>query len=89
MLEKNKCAQIVLVTVLKFAMPTLLRLTSRVLVHGPRRAEEPFRREEGEKEGGKTGGGMKKKEGRGKRRVERNEGMRITRRKWMVGRNGM
>lgn len=32
---------------------------------------------------------MKKKEGRGKRRVERNEGMRITRRKWMVGRNGM
>lgn len=43
MLEKNKCAQIVLVTVLKFAMPTLLRLTSRVLVHGPRRAEEPFR----------------------------------------------
>lgn len=35
-LEKNKRTQIVLVTVFKFAMPTLLRLTSRVLVHGPR-----------------------------------------------------
>lgn len=32
MVEKNKRSQIVLVTVLKFAMPTLLRLKSRVLV---------------------------------------------------------
>lgn len=60
-----------------------------------RKRERERKGEEGREEGGKTGGGMVEVEekgtrrGRGRRTVERNEGMRITRRKWMVGRNGM
>lgn len=85
-------------------MPTLLRLTSRVLVHGPRAKEAesvlPWREREKRKERGERKREEReekrekvwwrlKKKGRGKRTMERNGGMRITRRKWMVGRNGM
>lgn len=85
-------------------MPTLLRLTSRVLVHGPRAEEAesvlPWREREKRREGGEREREEReekrekvwwrlKKKGRGKRTMERNGGMRITRRKWMVGRNGM
>lgn len=56
--EKNKRTQIVLVTVLKFAMPTLLRLTSRVLVRSgrERRNRRDAPRREGEKGGKKDNG---------------------------------
>lgn len=57
--EKNKRTQIVLVTVLKFAMPTLLRLTSWVLVHCTR-AKEPVER----------GGGKRVKSKNGERTME-------------------
>ena len=70
-------------------MPTLLRLACPRTESGG--TVLPWREREREREeGGKTGGGMVEVEEKGgEREAERNEGTRITRRKWMVGRNGM